>query len=334
MIKAILLSDDIEKLHTVYPKETVEFLHRQADLSSACLTSRDIREHPAQYRAVRYLFSTWGCPAFSEEELGELLPSLECVFYAAGSVQYFARPYLRRGIRIFSAWAANAVPVAEYTTAQILLANKGFFTASRYLSGGNRCAAQDAAAQYCGNYDVNVGIIGAGMIGKLVIQSLKRHKVQVFVFDPFLPDAQASELGVQKCTLPFLFENCRTISNHLANNAATQGMLKGSLFEKMLPYATFINTGRGAQVVEDDLIRVLTERPDLTAILDVTFPEPPVDGSPLYALENCILTPHIAGSTGNEVHRMAEYMRDEYLRYSMGQKCLYEVTEAMLETMA
>ena len=42
------------------------------------------------------------------------------------SVQSFARPYLRRGIRVFSAWAANAIPVAEYTTAQILLANKGF----------------------------------------------------------------------------------------------------------------------------------------------------------------------------------------------------------------
>ena len=90
---------------------------------------------------------------------------------------------------------------------------------------------------------------------------------------------------------------------------------------------------RGA-LREDDLIRVLTERPDVTALLDVTFPEPPADGSALYALENCILTPHIAGSSGNEVHRMSEYMKDEYRRFSSGQKCLYEVTEAMLETMA
>ena len=163
---------------------------------------------------------------------------------------------------------------------------------------------------------------------------LQPHKLNIFVFDPFLPDEQAKKLGALKCDLPFLFKNCQTVSNHLANNAETQNMLNGTLFEQMLPYATFINTGRGAQVVEKDLIRVLTNRPDLTAILDVTHPEPPEEGSPLYALQNCILTPHIAGSSGNEVHRMAEYMKNEFVRYISGQKCLYEVTEAMLETMA
>lgn len=333
-MRSILLSDYVGVPQGVYQRETLDLLHEEADLERTCLTSRDIRNHPERYREVRYMFSTWGCPAFSEEELRELLPSLECLFYAAGSVQEFARPYLRRGVRIFSAWGANGIPVAEYTTAQILLANKGFFVTSRYASRGDRKTAQDAVAQFCGNYDVNVGIIGAGMIGKLVIRMLQKHKVNVWVFDPFLPDAQAAELGVQKCELPFLFEHCRTVSNHLANNAATQGMLNGALFGKMMPYATFINTGRGAQVVEGDLIRVLTDRPDLTAVLDVTFPEPPVEGSPLYALENCILTPHIAGSIGNEWHRMSVYMREEYLRYISGEKCLYEVTEAMLQTMA
>ena len=146
-MKSILLSDSVEQLHAVYAKKTVEFLQEQAGLDSACLTSEDIRRDPARYREVRYLFSTWGCPACSEEELAALLPSLECVFYAAGSVQSFARPYLRRGIRVFSAWAANAVPVAEYTTAQILLANKGFFAASRHYSRGDRSAALSGAAQ-------------------------------------------------------------------------------------------------------------------------------------------------------------------------------------------
>ena len=90
-MKSILLSDSVEQLHAVYAKETVEFLQEQAGLDSACLTSEDIRRDPARYREVRYLFSTWGCPAFSEEELAALLPSLECVFYAAGSVQSLRR---------------------------------------------------------------------------------------------------------------------------------------------------------------------------------------------------------------------------------------------------
>lgn len=111
-------------------------------------------------------------------------------------------------------------------------------------------------------------------------------------------------------------------------------MLDGHLFSLMRPNATFLNTGRGAQVVEDDLVRVLRERPDLTAILDVTMPEPPVEGHPFHSLPNCILTPHIAGSLGDEVHRMAEYMAEEYQLYVSGQPTRYEVSMKMLETMA
>jgi phosphoglycerate dehydrogenase-like enzyme len=98
--------------------------------------------------------------------------------------------------------------------------------------------------------------------------------------------------------------------------------------------AVFINTGRGAQVIEEDLVRILRERPDLTALLDVTYPEPPVCDHPFYTLPNCLLTPHIAGSAGDEVARMGEYMLDEYKAYLNGEACKYEVSMKMLETMA
>jgi phosphoglycerate dehydrogenase-like enzyme len=181
---------------------------------------------------------------------------------------------------------------------------------------------------------VKIGIIGAGMIGKMVISKLKDYRLEALVFDPFLPEETAAQLGVKKVTLLELFRECQVVSNHLANNDQTKGMLDGKLFESMLPYATFINTGRGAQVVEQDLIRVLKDRPDLTAILDVTYPEPPEPESPLYTLENCILTPHIAGSSGNEVRRMGEYMKEEFQSFLQGNPCRYEVTLEMLETMA
>jgi len=98
--------------------------------------------------------------------------------------------------------------------------------------------------------------------------------------------------------------------------------------------AVFINTGRGAQVVEDDLVRILNEREDLTALLDVTYPEPPIEGHPFYTLKNCYLTPHIAGSAGDEVARMGKYMLAECLTYLKGDICKYEVSMKMLETMA
>ena len=270
----------------------------------------------------------------TEQEIRACLPALRCVFYGAGSVQAFARPFLSCGVRVFSAWAANAVPVAEMTVAQIVLANKGYFLTSRLYSTQGREQASAAFAKCRGNYGQTVGIIGAGMIGSLVICKLKSYNLQVLVYDPFLPDQKAAALGVQKCTLPELFSHSFVISNHLANNEKTRQIFNYSLFSRMQENAVFINTGRGAQVVEDDLVRILAERPDLTALLDVTDPEPPVAGHPFYSLPNCILTPHIAGSAGDEVARMGDYMVEQYRAYAADLPCEYEVTLAMLETMA
>ncbi len=297
-------------------------------------TKAEVLNAPERFKNTEYVFSTWEMPVFTEEEIKNCLPSLKAVFYGAGSVQFFAQPFLNCGVKVFSAWAANAVPVAEYTVAQIILANKGFFSSSRIAKIGNRKAAAENFHAYPGNYNVKIGIIGAGMIGKLVINMLKSYSLEVLVFDPFLPDEKAEELGVEKTSLEEIFSQCRVVSNHLANNEQTKGMLNKALFETMLPYATFINTGRGAQVVEDDLIAVLKNRPDLTALLDVTFPEPPEPDSEFYTLPNCILTPHIAGSAGNEVRRMGEYMKEEYKKFIQNEPCKYEVTLEMLKTMA
>lgn len=327
-MKTAFLCNDKVILNKVYNQEIKNVL------GNDIYNKNDLINDPALFYDTEYIFSTWGMPVFSEQEIREYLPSLKAVFYAAGTVQSFARPFLGCGVKVFSAWAANAVPVAEYTAAQIILANKGFYRSNTLASRGEYKAAAEISKNYCGNFGATIGIIGAGMIGKLVINIFKGYKLNILVFDPFLPDQTASELGVEKVGLEELFASCNVISNHLANNKQTVGILNGNLFEKMLPYSTFINTGRGAQVVESDLINTLKQRPDITAILDVTYPEPPANGSELYSLENCILTPHIAGSSGNEVERLAEYMYNEYKAFVADKPTKYEVTEKMLETMA
>ena len=83
-----------------------------------------------------------------------------------------------------------------------------------------------------------------------------------------------------------------------------------------------------------NIFRAMKERPDLTALCDVTNPEPPLEGSPYYTYENIFLSPHIAGSQGDECHRMAEYMREEFLAFTAGKPTRYSVSEAMLATMA
>lgn len=322
-------------LHLVYPEETRQQLATEAGLmADVTFNKEDLEAHREELQDTRVIFSTWTMPALSDEEIARYFPKLEAVFYAAGSVQYFARPFLKRGVRVFSAWGANGVPVAEYTVAQILLANKGFFPLARMYSGGDRESRKNMGIDFPGNYGCKVGLIGAGMIGKLVIELLRRHHLQVLVYDPFLADDTAAALGVQKVDLPTLFSECQTISNHLANNKETVGMLHYDLFKLMRPGATFLNTGRGAQVVEADLCRLLREREDVTAVLDVTESEPSPEGHAFYALPNVLLTPHIAGSIGQEVERLSAYMAEEYRRFAAGEPCRWEVSEGMLATMA
>lgn len=331
-MKSIFLNKWEEHIKRVYSEEMICELNTVAGLERKVYTKEDIITSGGS--DAEYIFSTWGMPTFTEEEIKKYLPNLKAIFYSAGSVQGFAKEFLNCGVAVFSAWAANGVPVAEYTVAQIILANKGFFVTSRIAKNKNFREGKEKLSQFPGNFGAKVGIIGAGMIGKMVINMLKNYKLEVMVFDPFLPDETAAELGVKKVSLETLFSECDVVSNHLANNPQTVGMLNGKLFASMKENAAFINTGRGAQVVEEDLIKVLNSRPDLIAILDVTDPEPPIPESEFYSLPNCILTPHIAGSNGFEVHRMAEYMRDEFVSFTSGKACKYQVNLKMLETMA
>ncbi len=332
-MKSVFIND-YNKTFDIYSSDTLERLRKATDIEPVVYSHDDVISSPENFIDIECIFSTWGMSVFTKEEIKKCFPSLKCVFYAAGSVRDFARPFLECGVKVFSAWMANAVPVAEYTVAQIILANKGFFQVSRLYGKGEYFKAREAFEGYKGNYESRIGIIGAGAIGSLVIRMLKEYHLDVFVFDPFLSDSKATELGVKKVSLERLFAECNVVSNHLANNTETIGMLNGNLFDKMLPYSTFLNTGRGAQVVEEELIDTLKKRHDITAVLDVTFPEPVAANSELYQLENCVLTPHIAGSAGNEVHRMAEFITDEFYRYVYGEPCKYEVTIESLKTMA
>lgn len=111
-------------------------------------------------------------------------------------------------------------------------------------------------------------------------------------------------------------------------------MITGALLEAMKPGATLINTARGAIVREDELIDVLARRPDLTAVSDVTDPEPPVKGSPLYAMRNVVLTPYITGSQGRECRRPGQLMIEEFDRWSNGEPMRWEIDRAKAALLA
>jgi len=320
---------DGDQIDNVYGRGRRERVAELTNLYPAIVRGGDLDDHVDSLGDLEVIFSTWGMPALTGEQI-DRLGSLEAVFYAAGAVKHFAEPFLQRQVTVVSAWAANAVPVAEFTLAQILLACKGYFRNSRDLAGPDRWRKGGDP----GVYGETVALIGAGMIGRRVIELLRPFELSILVVDPYLSDQAADELGVRKVAMADAFAQAYVVSNHLPNLPDLRGVLHAGLFGSMRTGATFINTGRGAQINESDLAAVLAERTDLTALLDVASPEPPEAGSPLYSLANVHLSAHIAGSLGNEVVRMADYVIDEFVAWRDGRPLRYAVTAEMLKTMA
>lgn len=333
-MNAILVGKkDEHMIPQVIPAEHIKVIRKHMELPDTIVGLHNIEQYKEETRQAEVIWTTWGMEPFTVEQIEEYFPQVKAVFYCAGSVQHFARPFLEKGVRVFSAWAANAVPVSEFTLAEIILSAKGGFR-SAALYRGNFSEANRLSHQCCGAYRASVGLIGLGMIGGLVAEKLKAFDFDVLAHDPFASAQKAEKLGVRLVSLEELFEKCDIVSNHLADNAQTRGMLNYALFSKMKPYASFINTARGAQVVEKDLARALREAKTRVAVLDVTVREPIGWFNPLRWMNNVVLTPHIAGSTEKEFPRMTDWMIEEYLRFSRSEPCRYEVTLDMLKTMA
>ncbi len=332
MKRAAFLCGSSDNIERVYGRGRREQLAEVVDLYPAIITGADFADHAAVLPQLEVVFSTWGMPRLEAGQLQQM-PALQAAFYAAGSVKSFAAPFLQHGIVLCSGWGANAVPVAEFALAQILLSCKGYFRNTRDCGSSSRRRARQVFSGP-GVFGETIGLIGVGMVGRTLARRLQGYALNVLGYDPYLDAANAGELGVEPVDLEELFTRSLVVSNHLPNIPETQGLLDARLFARMRPNATFINTARGAQVDEGALIATLERRPDLTALLDVTSPEPPESDSGFYALPNVQLSSHIAGSINDEVVRMADYMIEEFKRWERGEALHYQVSAAMLETMA
>ncbi len=331
-MKIALFGTNRHQFAKVYTPEVLKKLGEYGELSEI-INKNNLAENASFLADCEIAFSTWGMPRFTKEEISGYMPKLKAVFYAAGTVQYFARPFLESGIKVFSAFAANAVPVAEFTFAQITLAAKGYFLSEKRYRIFPALSLAHANAS-SGNFGCKVGLVGLGAIGKMVAERLKTLDVDVYACDPFVSEETAKELGVTLTDMETLFSECDIISNHLANKPELENIFDYKLFKKMKKRSTFINTGRGAQVSEYSLALSLILHPSRTFVADVIKNELFPYVSPLFWCPNAILTPHIAGSTGKEPQRMAYYMMEEMERFLSGEAVNYEVTADLLERMA
>ena len=168
-MKAIYVNERQGLMDYVYTPKQHDRLRTLAEIDTSKVYTRQELDNPTAEQAEA-IFSTWGMPALTREEIDRYFPNVKEIYYAAGSVQLFARPWLEKGVRVFSAWQCNAVPVARFTVGQILLALKGYFRAVQLQN--SRETAGKMARHYPGSYEARVGLLGCGAIGSRVAKML------------------------------------------------------------------------------------------------------------------------------------------------------------------
>jgi len=283
----------------------------------------DERAAPLLARA-EILLTGWGSPRIDATVLTRA-PHLAAVIHAAGTVKGHVDPLcFERGVRVSSAAAANAVPVAEFTLAAILLAGKRAFRLQRRYAEVRNYRLWWNEVPPIGNYQQVVGIVGASRIGRLVMQHLRAFDFAVLVADPYLSAGEAATLGAEKTELDDLLRRSDVVSLHAPSLPETHHLLDARRLALLRDGTVLINTARGA-LVDGDALRSELVAGRIDAVIDTTDPEILPADSPLYELRNVFLTPHIAGAMGTETQRMATLALDEIERFANGEPLAHEV---------
>ena len=294
-------------------------------------SAEELRRDLSVLNDVELLITGWGAPAL-DAGLLDAAPRLAAVFYGAGSIKkVMTDAAWDRGLRVTTAYAMNAVPVAEFSASQIVFCLKWGY---QHLQAMKATRSRARLPGIPGAFGSTVGLVSLGMIGRMVCERLKAFDVDVIAYDPFCSTADAEALGVRLVSLEEVFRDSHTVSLHTPWLPETENMITGELIASMRDHASLINTSRGAVINEPAMIEVLRRRTDLVAVLDVTHPEPPEPGSPLWTLDNVLLLPHIAGSTDGETARLGQCMVDELDLYLAGKPLKWEVDRERFKTMA
>lgn len=283
---------------------------------------------------IAVLVTGWGCPRIDAAVIG-LAPHLRLIAHSAGTVKSFIAPEVfDAGITVTNAAAANAIPVAEFTLAAILFANKNVFGFRElYRSKRDQTHPEQLTDEPVGNWHKTVGIVGLSRIGRRVIELLRPFDLSVLVHDPYLSAAEATALGVRNLPLDDVIGRADVLSLHAPALDSTRHMIDARRLALLRDGSTLINTARGSLVDQTALRRELVSG-RISAVIDVTEPEVLPATSPLYDLPNVLLTPHIAGAVGRERERLGEMAVAEVERFLRGEPLVHRVAAATLHLQA
>ncbi len=234
----------------------------------------------------------------------------------------------RAGVPVANNGGANSVAVAEHTIMLILSVLKRLAWMHNNVVAG-KWRVGDLGEQRL--YELSgktLGIVGLGTIGKKVVRRAKGFDVQILYYDIVrLSEDQEDALGVRFALLPELLRASDVVSLHVPLNDQTRRMISTREFSTMKDSAILINTCRGPVVDEDALYQALTTGQIAAAGLDVMVEEPPKADHSLFALDNAIITPHIAGPTRENWTKAFRNGFDNVQRVAAGRTPMWVIPE-------
>jgi phosphoglycerate dehydrogenase-like enzyme len=279
------------------------------------------------------LLTGWGTPYLAPLESWSPKHSrLLLVAHSAGTIkQLVPRAALERGLLVAHANLALAESVAEFTIGAIILARRQIFAARDRLRQSRPLVDPASQHEIAGS---TVGVIGASAIGERVLRLLTPLGAQRLLYDPHCAPERAMALGARLVGLHELMRQSDVVTLHAPVTPETLGMLGGAEFAAMKDGSLFVNTARGRLIDHAALLRELRSG-RISALLDVTDPQEPLPpDSPFYALENCVVLPHMAAVTVEARRRQSIYTVDEIERFLRGEPLRFQVTPARWDMMA
>src|SRR5450631_567135 len=227
----------------------------------------------------------------------------------------------RKGIAVMNTPGANAIAVAEHALALMLAMARHISRANELMHAGKWEKKSLQGTELRGK---TLGIVGLGRIGMEVARRAQAFGMEIVAHDPFVSTAVAKEKNIRLAKLEEVYAVADYLTLHVGLTPQTAGMINADSVKRMKRGVRLVNCARGELVDEAALAQAVKQGLVAGAALDV-FTDEPLKNSPLTAVENIILTPHIAGST-NEAQEAVGYQIamqvKEYLKHGVIQNAV------------
>ena len=288
-------------------------------------------------RQLDAVITVWGAPAFPTA-FWQAHPECRYFGHMAGSVKHFfpgdtPQHLIDHDITVVSGQFGLGINVAEMTVACMITLSRQFPVLWRKLRDDHVWRVPEVPTEPQGLLGATVGLVAASVIGRLVIEMIKPFRCRVLVYDPYLSDEAAAELGVEKVSLERLLAESDIISMHHPQTPQTDRMIGAEQFKLIRDGAVFINTARPRALDPDALIAAAQEQ-RFTIALDVTEPEPLPADHPLRDLPNVWLTPHVAGTGRYGAFMVGDIGLDSLDQHFAGQPVTWRYPIERLDLMA